>query len=249
MTKVNVIIDFSKWNKKISEPKNYIKKKVRKIKRNKFLKGNNKEFSLFLTSSKKMKNLNFKFKNKNKSTDVLSFPNNDKFLNTDYLGDVAINFEIVDKRSKDTNFNYEFDRMWVHGYLHLLGFDHKKNKDFAKMSKIEKKMNYGFYQPCAAVNYPGKEVPYTRIIEYKHFLNQESPHTVIVSETTNDHGEPYYPVPNKKNMDLYQRYQKLAEHEQTHSGIYFVGRLANYKYFNMDQAIKNAINFFETKFL
>ena len=140
MTKVNVIVDFSKWNKKISEPKNYIKKKVSKIKRNKFLKGNNKEFSLFLTSSKKMKNLNFKFKNKNKSTDVLSFPNNDKFLNTNYLGDVAINFEIVDKRSKDTNFNYEFDRMWVHGYLHLLGFDHKKIKDFNKMSKIEKKI-------------------------------------------------------------------------------------------------------------
>ena len=140
MTKVNVIVDFSKWNKKISEPKNYIKKKVRKIKRNKFLKGNNKEFSLFLTSSKKMKNLNFKFKNKNKSTDVLSFPNNDKFLNTGYLGDVAINFEIVNKRSKNTNFNYEFDRMWVHGYLHLLGFDHKKIKDFDKMSKIEKKI-------------------------------------------------------------------------------------------------------------
>ena len=140
MTKVNVIIDFSKWNKKISEPKNYIKKKVRKIKRNKFLKGNNKEFSLLLTSSKKMRNLNLKFKNKNKTTDVLSFPNNDKFLNTNYLGDVAINFEIVDKRSKDTNFNYEFDRMWVHGYLHLLGFDHKKVKDFDKMSKIEKKI-------------------------------------------------------------------------------------------------------------
>ena len=140
MTKVNVIIDFSKWNKKISEPKNYIKKKVRKIKRNKFLKGNNKEFSLLLTSSKKMKNLNLKFKNKNKSTDVLSFPNNDKVLNTGYLGDVAINFEIVDKRSKNTNFNYEFDRMWVHGYLHLLGFDHKKIKDFDKMSKIEKKI-------------------------------------------------------------------------------------------------------------
>ena len=140
MTKVNVIIDFSKWNKKISEPKNYIKKKVRKIKRNNFLKVNNKEFSLLLTSSKKMKNLNLKFKNKNKSTDVLSFPNNDKFLNTGYLGDVAINFEIVDKRSKNTNFNYEFDRMWVHGYLHLLGFDHKKIKDFDKMSKIEKKI-------------------------------------------------------------------------------------------------------------
>ena len=140
MTKVNVIIDFYKWNKKISEPKNYVKKKVRKIKRNKFLISNKKEFSLLLTSSKKMKNLNLKFKNKNKTTDVLSFPNNDKFINKDYLGDVAINFEIVDKRSRKTNFNYEFDRMWVHGYLHLLGFDHKKVKDFDKMSKIEKKI-------------------------------------------------------------------------------------------------------------
>ena len=140
MTKVNVIIDFYKWNKKISEPKNYVKKKVRKIKTNKFLISNKKEFSLLLTSSKKMKNLNLKFKNKNKTTDVLSFPNNDKFINKDYLGDVAINFEIVDKRSRKTNFNYEFDRMWVHGYLHLLGFDHKKVKDFDKMSKIEKKI-------------------------------------------------------------------------------------------------------------
>ena len=140
MTKVNVIIDFSKWNKKISEPKNYVKKKLRKIKRNKFSISNKKEFSLLLTSSKKMKNLNLKFKNKNKPTDVLSFPNNDKFINKDYLGDVAINFEIVDKRAKKTNFNYEFDRMWVHGYLHLLGFDHKKVKDFDKMSKIEKKI-------------------------------------------------------------------------------------------------------------
>ena len=140
MTKVNVIIDFYKWNKKISEPKHYVKKKVRKIKKNKFLIVNNKEFSLLLTSSKKMKNLNLKFKNKNKPTDVLSFPNNDKFINKDYLGDVAINFEIVDKRSRKTNFNYEFDRMWVHGYLHLLGFDHKKVKDFDKMSKIEKKI-------------------------------------------------------------------------------------------------------------
>ena len=140
MTKVNVIIDFYKWNKKISEPKNYVKKKLRKIKRNKFLISNKKEFSLLLTNSKKMKNLNLKFKNKNKPTDVLSFPNNDKFINKDYLGDVAINFEIVDKRSKKTNFNYEFDRIWVHGYLHLLGFDHKKVKDFDKMSKIEKKI-------------------------------------------------------------------------------------------------------------
>ena len=144
MTKVNVIVDFYKWNRKISKPKNYIKKKVRKIKKKNYLKDNNKEFSLLLTNSKRMKNLNSKFKNKNKPTDVLSFPNNYKFTDRNYLGDIAINFEIVDKRSKKTNFYYEFDRMWVHGYLHLLGLDHKRNKDFIKTSKIEKKILNSF---------------------------------------------------------------------------------------------------------
>ena len=144
MTKVNVIVDFYKWNRKISKPKNYIKKKVRKIKKKNYLKDNNKEFSLLLTNSKRMKNLNSKFKNKNKPTDVLSFPNNYKFTDRNYLGDIAINFEIVDKRSKKTNFYYEFDRMWVHGYLHLLGLDHKRNKDFIKKSKIEKKILNSF---------------------------------------------------------------------------------------------------------
>ena len=119
----------------------YIKKNITFLNK-KFKKYQNRiiYFNLMLSGDNQIRKLNKMFRNKNKTTDVLSFPNNDKFLNTDYLGDVAINFEIVDKRSKDTNFNYEFDRMWVHGYLHLLGFDHKKIKDFAKMSKIEKKI-------------------------------------------------------------------------------------------------------------
>ena len=110
---------------------------------------------------------------------------------------------------------------------------------------LEKHFNMNFYQPCGAVNYPSKDVPYTRIIEYKHFLNQQSPHTITVSETTNDTGEPYYPVLNKKNLELYQKYQKLATELQEREKIYFVGRLANYKYFNMDQAIENALDFFD----
>tara|TARA_A100001015_G_scaffold213363_1_gene239310 strand:+ start:352 stop:1491 length:1140 start_codon:yes stop_codon:yes gene_type:complete len=101
-------------------------------------------------------------------------------------------------------------------------------------------MNY--YQPNSVVNYPEADVPFTRIVEYKHFLNQSSPHTIIVSEVTNDTGEPYYPVPNTKNLELYKKYQQLAECEPN---VWFVGRLANYKYFNMDQAIENALVFFE----
>ena len=111
--------------------------------------------------------------------------------------------------------------------------------------KIERLFNYGFYQPCGAVNYPGPEVEYTRIIEYKHFLHQSSNHTVIVSETTNDHGEPYYPVPNKKNQELYREYQKLSDKEE---GVYFIGRLINYKYFNMDQAISHSLEYYDKEF-
>jgi UDP-galactopyranose mutase len=112
---------------------------------------------------------------------------------------------------------------------------------------IERYKNMNFYQPCGAVNYPGNEKSYTRIIEYKHFLNQKSPHTIIVGETTNDKGEPYYPVPNERNLQLYEKYKSLADLEQKNNKIFFVGRLANYKYFNMDQAIDNALYFFESE--
>ena len=110
--------------------------------------------------------------------------------------------------------------------------------------KIFKNMN--FYQSNSVVNYPELNTPYTRIVEYKHFLNQQSPHTVIVSEHSTDSGEPYYPVPNNYNRTLYNKYQDLATKEEKNN-VYFIGRLANYKYFNMDAAIENALNFFETK--
>lgn len=101
--------------------------------------------------------------------------------------------------------------------------------------------NMNFYQPNSVVNFPSIDSKYTRQVEYKHFLNQKSDKTIIVSETTNDHGEPYYPVPNEKNLKLYETYKELSDKEKD---VYFVGRLANYKYFNMDQAISNALQFF-----
>ena len=95
------------------------------------------------------------------------------------------------------------------------------------------------------VNYPEAEYPFTRIVEYKHFLNQSSPHTIIFKEITNDVGDPYYPVPTKRNQELYEKYKKMAEEEH---GVIFVGRLANYKYFNMDEAIANALDVFDKNF-
>ena len=102
--------------------------------------------TILLTGNSKMKYLNNKFRNKNKITDVLSFPNMDtaklkKKTNIEiYLGDIALSYEIVNQRSKDSNFKLEFDKMWIHGYLHLLGYNHKKVRDYKVMKKIEDKI-------------------------------------------------------------------------------------------------------------
>ena len=95
----------------------------------------------------------------------------------------------------------------------------------------------GFYQPSWMVNYPGPEVPWTRIAEYKHMPNQpknckDKNGTVIYREYSTDEGDPYYPVPNNRNRELYRKYQNLALKEPN---VVFVGRLASYKYFNMDE--------------
>ena len=112
--------------------------------------------------------------------------------------------------------------------------------------EITKIFNTSFYQPNSQVNYPDPDTPYTRCVEYKHFLNQQSDHTVIVKETSTDIGEPYYPVLNERNKNLYQKYLMMANKEK--SNIHFIGRLANYKYFNMDQAIRNALDYFKNNF-
>ena len=133
MIKANVILDYSKWKNKIKDPENYLEKKLKKLSKKPYFKKKKQEFSILLTNNKKMKNLNFRFRKKNKPTDVLSFQSNDNI----YIGDIAISYEIVNKRSKQSNFLIEFDKMWIHGYFHLNGYDHKKLKDFKKMAKKE----------------------------------------------------------------------------------------------------------------
>ena len=133
MIKANVILDYSKWKKKIKDPNNYFKKKLSKLNKILRFKKKKQEFSILLTNNKKMRKLNYEFRKKNKPTDVLSFPLN----YNKYIGDIAISYEIINKRSKLTNFFLEFDKMWLHGYFHLIGYDHKKLKDFKKMKKKE----------------------------------------------------------------------------------------------------------------
>ena len=143
MINADVVVENKSWNKKIKDPNNYFKKKIKKIYKFNSLKKKRFSLTILLTDNSKMKYLNKKFRNKNKTTDVLSFPNLstvDLKKRTDtkiYLGDIALNYEIINRRSKDSNFDLEFDKMWIHGYLHLLGYNHKKVRDYKVMKKIE----------------------------------------------------------------------------------------------------------------
>jgi len=146
MINADVVVENKLWNKKIKSPSKYIKKKIKKIFKFNSLKRKRFSLTILLTDNSKMKYLNKKFRNKNKITDVLSFPNLEpadlkKKINTElYLGDIALSYEIISRRSKGSNFNLEFDKMWIHGYLHLLGYNHKKFKDYKIMKKTEDKI-------------------------------------------------------------------------------------------------------------
>ena len=137
MIKANIILDYPDWKKKIKNPNNYIIKKLKTLSKIPSFRNKKQEFTLLLTNNRKMKSLNNKFRKKNKVTDILSFPFNYIFKKNSYLGDIAISYEIINRRSVKSNFFKEFDRMWLHGYFHLLGYDHKKLKDFKKMNKKE----------------------------------------------------------------------------------------------------------------
>ena len=147
MIKINVILNNISWKKYIKNPNIFLEKKINSInKKNKQYRNNSLICTLLLSGTNEIRNLNKKFRKKNKSTDVLSFPFQTKqeFKNLlkkereVYLGDIIINLnKIRNKNIKD--FKGEFDRLWVHGLVHLFGHDHKKEKDFLIMSHIEKK--------------------------------------------------------------------------------------------------------------
>ncbi len=146
MIKVNVEINNKSWHKKIKNPRKYFNPKLKKIsKMIRLFKNKNLTFTILLTNSLNMKKLNKKFRKRNKSTDILSFPTfSKKKLKSIkekkiYIGDLAASYEIINLRS-EKNFFEEFDKVWIHGLLHLVGYDHIKNKDYYKMNKIEKRI-------------------------------------------------------------------------------------------------------------
>jgi len=99
-------------------------------------------------------------------------------------------------------------------------------------------------QPCVQINYPNDFI-YTRSVESKHVTGQAHPETVVSYETPSATGEPYYPVPAPHSSALYQQYRALAEQETRRRRVYFCGRLAQYRYFNTDEVILEALKCFE----
>ena len=141
MISINVFSEEKAWSKRLKNKDIFFKKLCRAFpKKYKFL---NKKitFTVLLSNNKNIKKLNKVFRKKNKSTDILSFPLNKKIKiskNT-YLGDIIISYNYLDKpRSQDLkSFKEKVAKILIHGFLHLLGFDHKKNKDYSKMLKEE----------------------------------------------------------------------------------------------------------------
>ena len=144
MIKVNVFSEEKSWTKKIKRKEVFFNdlcklfpKKFRFIKKKIYL-------TLLLSNNKKIQKLNKKFRNKNKHTDVLSFPFSEKFRNSknSYLGDIIISFNYMNKPKNltDHDFKEKVIKIFIHGFLHLLGFDHNKKKEYKIMLNEELKI-------------------------------------------------------------------------------------------------------------
>jgi UDP-galactopyranose mutase len=161
---------------------------------------------------------------------MLSHPNIEIKLNTDF-----------EEYREDM---HKFEKVFFTGRIDtFFGNMFGENLQYRSLNFEFKTIDQEFFQTKAQINYPNTEV-FTRITEPKHATGQKHSKTTIIYETSTWEGEPYYPVPNEKNKELYQKYKHEAE-KLEEKGIYFVGRLAEYKYFNMDQAFLNAIELFE----
>jgi len=148
MIDAEVLVESFQWRKIIKNPQELIFKTLKKFPKQYRFINKKVHISILLTNNKKIKFLNQKFRKKNKPTDILSFPNFDnKNLNKNiknkeiYLGDIAISHEEFLKKNKSEIKN-GFLKLFIHGFLHLLNFDHKLNKDYKKMNSIEKEIFY-----------------------------------------------------------------------------------------------------------
>ncbi len=157
---------------------------------------------------------------------MLSHPNIKIMLNTDYkeIIDIIPFKQLIYTGPIDSYFNYCYGKLPY------------RSLEF-KFETIDSE----FYQPTGTVNYPNSQA-YTRITDFKYLTGQKHHKTSIVFEFPKAEGDPYYPVPRPENAEVYKKYQQLAA---TMTNTYFVGRLATYKYYNMDQVVAQALTTFK----
>ncbi len=154
---------------------------------------------------------------------MLDHPNIDVLLGTDYaqVRDQIEYGHLIFTGPIDEYFGFRYGKLPYRS----LKFEHKT-------------VDQEWVQPVAVVNYPHPEVPYTRITEYKHLTGQTHPKSSLTYEYPSAEGDPYYPIPRAENQELFKRYEALAD---ATPGVTFVGRLATYRYYNMDQIVGQAL--------
>ena len=153
---------------------------------------------------------------------MLHNPNIKIMLGTDYR-------EIVDE--------VKWDRMIYTGPIDAF-YDFRYGKlPYRSLEFVHETHNLETFQPTGTVNYPNDQ-PYTRISEFKYITGQKHHQTSVVYELPRAEGDPYYPIPRAENQELFKKYQALSELE---TRVYFVGRLATYRYYNMDQVVGQAL--------
>jgi UDP-galactopyranose mutase len=166
---------------------------------------------------------------------LLAHPNIKIMLNTDYReieGSIAYD-RVVFTGPVDEYFDYRF------GKLPYRSLEFRfETLNSACHQPVAETLNSACHQPVAVVNYPNDNA-FTRITEIKHITGQQHDKTTLVTEYPRAEGDPYYPVPRPENAALYRKYQELAEATE---GVHFVGRLATYKYYNMDQVVAQALS-------
>ena len=144
MINVDVLSEDKNWSKKIKRKKDFIHSVCKAFPKKYQFKNKKIFLSLLLSNNDRIKQLNKKFKNKNKVTDILSFPLQKKtnVKNKAYLGDIIISYNFMDKPKKQSTklFKDKVIKTFIHGFLHLLGFDHIKFKDYKKMFIEEQKI-------------------------------------------------------------------------------------------------------------
>ena len=154
---------------------------------------------------------------------MLDHPRIDVLLSTDYrdIIDEVDAGHVIYTGPIDEYFGFRFGKLPYRS----LRFSHRT-------------LDQEWLQDVATVNYPHAQVPYTRVTEYKHLTGQSHPKTSITYEYPSAEGDPYYPIPRPENQALFKRYEALALETP---GVTFVGRLATYRYYNMDQVVGQAL--------